>query len=168
MNLKYWNADRLTRVENATEFSQLTPVALEILDSMPKPIIQVCGPITTGGIFGSVDLNTEYFSLSIAFFELMGINVFNQIPFEDALHRMVKIWRGNGNIGYCTPILEDFYGPIFESRKISSFYFLPAWETSFGARWEHEQGGKLGIQIVHLEENWVISYMRDIAKKISF
>ncbi len=52
---------------------------------------------------------------------------------------------------YATMLLTDFYQPLFETGLIKILYFLPDWQSSVGARWEHDQALKLGIEIVYLK-----------------
>lgn len=115
---------------------------------MPKPIGEVCGPITSGGR-GSIEKNLAVFSAAIKKLISHGKNIFNQMIFEDNLK---KIWEG-GNRDNDT-LLQDFYLPIFESGFIKTLYFLPDWQTSYGARWEHAQGKRLGIEIVYLPDDF--------------
>jgi hypothetical protein len=117
---------------------------------MPQPITQMCGPISTGGK-GSVEENIKEFDKAIFFFIDKGEYVFDQIPFQDA---MVRLKKEVADDEYDQRILTEFYLPIFKSGKIKELKFLPGWESSRGARWEHQQAETLEINFTHLPEKW--------------
>ena len=86
---------------------------------------------------------------------------FSQIPFEEALWRVQALLaetnpavypKGAGN-----PLLELFYRPLFESGLIGSMYFIKGWESSDGARWEHDLAVELGISIFYLDEHLTVT-----------
>lgn len=143
---KYWTQQEISLLETATDFSELKDIALIVLRRMQRGIVQVCGPISTGGL-GSVEANISRFDEVITRLTSEGENVFDQIPFEDSMHR-IKEQRPCD--GYNFALLEEFYAPIFESGLIWKFYFLQDWQSSVGARWEHEQACKLNIEKVFL------------------
>lgn len=132
-------------VGKATNFFELSLVALKIVRREHCELTQVCGPITSGS--GSVRENLRKFARAIYFLHAMGHNVFSQLPFERRLYELTKVWqKTHGNI-YCQPILDEFYKPIFESRFIVKAFFLPGWQESIGAAWEHRIMMDLGIRI---------------------
>ena len=51
---------------------------------------------------------------------------------------------------YPEAILDDFYSPIFNSGLIKEFYFMPNWQSSKGANWEHNEANRLGIKVSYL------------------
>ena len=122
---------------------------------MNGPIAQVCGPISTGGN-GSAEKNLDILAKAIKFLTKKGISVFNQLPFERTFDKIMRDYKTSG---YDTPILEEFYGPIFESGKIKNVYFLPGWRKSVGARWEYNYAKKLGIKTIFLPKNWIKNYI---------
>jgi len=73
------------------------------------------------------------------------LNVFDQMPFEDAI-QVLKEKLGLEKL--VEDLQNKFYLPIFKS--VSVLYFIPGWETSTGAIWEHEKDKELGIKIVYL------------------
>lgn len=140
----------------ADSFSALSALALMELRGKGADFVIVCGPITTGGR-GSVEENVRAIRLVIdylgSYFEE---KVFDQLPYEATLWSLKDEWEAQEcNSGYCLPILEEFYLPIYQSGLIVRAYFLPGWESSFGACWEREQLMKLPIAIIDFpEENF--------------
>lgn len=147
----YLTRTDVKNIKDAETFYELVIVGLRILNRMEGPITQVCGPISTGGN-NSVEENLNILAKAIEFLTKKGINVFNQLPFERSFD---KIMRNYKTSGYDTPILEEFYGPIFESGKIKNVYFLPNWRKSVGARWEYNYARKLEIKTIILPEDWI-------------
>ncbi len=70
------------------------------------------------------------------------------MPFEDDMER---IYKSDPKLKG-TRLLEEFYLPMFKSGLIKILCFLPGWQNSIGATWEHEQAKKLGIPIIYLAE----------------
>ncbi len=146
MNYKYWEPGDYILLENARNYYDLQKIAMSVIERMPQPVIQVCGPISTGGL-GSVEKNLELFEVTIENLSKEGVKIFNQIPFEVPIQ---NIRSNTEQAGYDMDLLNQFYLPLFESGHISEFYFLPDWQTSFGSKWEHEQAERLGIKILYL------------------
>lgn len=113
---------------------------------MPDPVVQVCGPIGTGGL-GNVKDNLNAFNIVIHDLQAQGLNVFDQMPFEWPM-QVIK-FNLDQSI-YPEAILTDFYLPLFESGKIKTFYFMKDWKSSKGANWEHAKAIELGIKIIYL------------------
>jgi hypothetical protein len=139
----YWTDEEKLALEKAETFQHLTEVALLILNKMPQPIVQVCGPISTGGA-GSMEKNMRRFQLAIDFLAGEGLNTFDQLPFQDAMMR-ISTHLNDGT--YDMDILEIFYRGIFESGHIKKGYFLPDWQSSVGATWERNLLTKIGLPI---------------------
>ncbi len=146
ITMKYWSDGDHEAIKKAKDFKDLYLVAERILSRMPKPIVQVCGPIGTGGLGNPKD-NLEAFDSEIKKLQAKGLNVFDQMPFEWPMQAMkFKLEKGI----YPEAILTDFYLPIFNSGYISEFYFMYNWQTSKGATWEHSKAIELGIKIIYL------------------
>lgn len=140
----YWTKKDRDDLKKAVTFSDLLPIAITIINKIPKPVTMVSGPISTGG-FGSPEKNMEFFSQSVKKLYESGARVFDQTPFNKIMTKMKKrIWH---KPEYCMPLLEEFYFPLFRDGYIQEVYFLPDWQSSFGARWEHDQCQKLNILI---------------------
>ena len=141
---QYWKEEDFEGVKQAKDFKELYVIAEKILKIMPRPIVQVCGPIGTGGL-GNVEDNLKAFDKTIRYLQAKGLNVFDQMPFEWPMQDLKKKVTDGANT-----ILQDFYLPLFESGKIKTLYFIKGWETSYGANWEHDQAKRIGIDIVYL------------------
>ncbi len=141
----YWTqTDRLS-LNNVKEAKDLLPIALIIIGEMPEDLAQVCGPIGTGGL-GSVERNLIAFNKEIRKLQTQGVNVFDQMPFENAIQKIKESNPGS----YPIEVLTDFYLPLFKSGKIKKLYFMKDWKTSKGARYEHSLALELGIEIIYL------------------
>ena len=143
----YITPENETDLLNAQAYSDLLPISIDVLNRMPKPVAIVCGPISTGGT-GHEGENIKKFEETINKLKNSGINVFGQGYLIDKAIR--RIANGNRSREEEDVLLETFYRPLFESSLINEAYFIPAWETSYGANWEHAQMKRLGIKITYL------------------
>jgi hypothetical protein len=150
-NGHYWTEEDKIALKAAQFFPDLAGIALRVLARMPKPIAHVCGPISTGGV-GSIKGNLAVFDATIDYLIAQGINVFDQVPFEVPVFRIIGAKRGSRENNM---LLNQFYLPIFESGHVSKLYFIHGWESSEGANWEHRQAQRLGMEIEYLEPNLV-------------
>lgn len=138
-------------------FAELIPLALEELKKFSDGAEIVCGPISTGGR-GNIDENVRVFSLTIRALQAEGRPIFSQIPYEERIFFFRKRWQDSdpaNNGKYYLPILEEFYRPIMEAGRIRKAWFIPGWESSFGARWERERLTENGAEIQDLSEEWI-------------
>lgn len=141
----YWTLADEELLARADTFESLLKIALDVLARIPKPVGIVCGPMTTGGC-GSLEKNLEAFEVAIKQLTASGVNIWSQLPCESHMQRVKNsLYYRDGN-----KLLDTFYKPLFESELISTFYFLPGWESSQGATWEHKEAQRLGIGIVYL------------------
>ena len=139
----------------ANSFAALAEIGIIKLQELGANSEIVCGPISTGG-FGNAKTNFKVFNAAITRLIAEGHKIFNQMPFEGGLGRLRLLWeRERDNTGYCMPILTEFYGPLFETRLITLAHFIPGWESSFGAKWEHDELQKLGARIQYLSKEWI-------------
>ncbi|MFZ2150791.1 MAG: DUF4406 domain-containing protein [Candidatus Absconditicoccaceae bacterium] len=144
----YWNIGNCIAIDKAQTYNELFDIAIDFIPRMPQPLIQFCGPISTGGK-GLIESNLAELDKAILFFAVKGVSIFDQIPFEEPMQR-IKSSKQNYNYD----LLNQFYVPIFQSGYIKKFVFLPGWESSVGARWEHDWAKKYGIKIEYLPNNW--------------
>ncbi|MDO8466617.1 MAG: hypothetical protein Q7S83_00560 [bacterium] len=151
---KYWTKKDRKAVKRAKSFKSLARIAIRIIRRMPQPVVQVCGPITTGGV-GTVAGNIEIFKQAIKKVQRSGKSVFDQLPFEKPIWKIMKDFPrrwGRPNKKDCQ-LLDEFYGTIFRSGVLKELHFIPGWEYSFGACWEYGLGNELGLKIVTLIDN---------------
>lgn len=145
ITLSYWTKEDFAELNAATSPKEMLPIAMRIIDKMPDPIVQVCGPIGTGGL-GNVTANLVAFNTNILFLQKKGLSVFDQMPFEEPIQKLKeRLHSGH----YLSEILTDFYLPLFKSGRIKTLYFMKGWETSYGARWEYDTAKILGMDIVY-------------------
>ena len=147
----YWFSHHLLEVQQAREIADLRRVALQILNRMPRPIVQVCGPLSTGGV-GTLDGNLRRFERAIIVLKYRQFNVFDQMSFQPAMKRIADAAGGNG---YYWPIIDHFYEPIFRSGLISETFFLPDWENSTGTARERQIVNECGIPVTAFLEEWL-------------
>ncbi len=143
---KYWDERLLVRLNRANSYTELWWVARTILRRMPRPIVEVCGPISTGGL-GSREENCRAFSLAITWLRKRGFSVFDQMPFQNQMARMMDAYKRQNGGQYDMRVLEEFYEPIFGSGMIGEGRFLPGWGDSVGATWERGKMVTLGIEV---------------------
>lgn len=146
---KYWNDERIKILKEAKNFKDISPVTLEIQKEMGENLVQVCGPISTGGT-GDRIKNFEIFKKTISKLKDQGLNVYDQTPFEITTLRL----RKEGV--YSMDLLEDVYRPLFESGNLTECFFIYGWEGSFGSRWEHDLIKKEGIKITYLPKDFIL------------
>ena len=144
---KYWTREDERVIKTVGSYAELCEVAMRILARIKGPVGFVCGPISTGGT-GSPKKNIVIFKRYIAKLCKEGKNIFNQMPFEKTLWRLLKVLENPED-----RLLQEFYLPLFKSGKLTTFYFIHGWETSYGARWEHKQAKRLGIRCVYLKRS---------------
>lgn len=151
-NHDYWLPEDLESLGKAQSFSELSKVAMGILKRMPQPVGQVCGPISTGGT-GKIEENLKIFDGTISRLIAEGQTIFDQMPFEEHFFRIInEEWGTRHN----NQLLDDFYLPILASGLVKTLYFIPGWESSHGAAWEHDQAQRLGIEIVYLSKALIL------------
>ncbi len=150
---RHWNPRDHDALKDAKSFVDLAAIALDILRRTPGKAEMVSGPISTGGV-GTIQGNRKVFEGVIEI--LIGEshrNIFSQMPFEDKMVELYLEWhRQNPAEEYCTPILNDFYEKVFLSGKVSALHFIHGWESSFGARWEHGNCDRWGIEKRYLPQ----------------
>lgn len=143
---EYWKDEDSNHLTEAKSVADIFAVAQIVLSRMSGKMGQVCGPVTNGG-FGSVEENLNHLSKQIEELQEKGLTVFDQIPFEETFHRVVRDETLNQKY---QNILTDFYEPLFTLGRIDTLYFVKGWESSRGANWEHDKAKELGLSIVYL------------------
>lgn len=141
------------------ELKKLSIEALQEIKKMRRPLIQFCGPISTGG-FGSAEENISVLKEVIHETKKSGVSVFDQMKYERLFDKILKDHKG-----YDFPLLENFYGPIICSGLVDAFFFIPLWETSQGSRWEFDLATRKGIKTVILD-NLMLNLITDEYNKL--
>ncbi len=144
------------RAKEVWSFGELGGVGAEVLHNAVAPygpkvkLGMVSGPISTGGL-GSVEANMVAFEGTVALLELIGVPLFNQLPFEPHMWRIAKREGVDFNP---RELLEGFYLPLLMSGRIGTLYFIHGWEGSSGARWEHGKTIELGLGRIFLPQDF--------------
>ncbi len=144
-----WTEENIQKIELLETYADMKEIALQMLKDLPQPVVQLCGPLTTGGR-GSFEANIEMFNEGIQFLAKQDKTIFDQRPFEIPMQKLKAVRKDSG---YAYELLNEFYLPIFESGYVKELYFLPGWENSVGACWEHEQAQRLEITISYLPKD---------------
>jgi hypothetical protein len=151
--LKHWKKHHLEAIPTINSCEEMINVALDLLKSMPQPVEQVSGPISTGGK-GSIQENLKLFEKVNLKLMKEGKNIFYvQIPFEEAIIKIRKNWN-LPTYESNQRLLDEFYSKIFESGLIKRIHFMHGWQSSHGASWERKKAEELGIEIVDLPEHY--------------
>lgn len=147
--------------KRAPTFKDLAAIALDDLRTFHGKAEIVCGPISTGG-YGNAVINLLAFNYAIEMLAHAGRPIWSQMPYEAGVADLEHAWKLEHREGaYCTPILEDFYRPLFDSKLIVRAWFLPQWNSSKGATWEHAYLMELDVDIRYLPTDWMYE-LRDV------
>jgi hypothetical protein len=136
----------LSQINQNKELRELSLKALSEIRGMRHPLIQFCGPISTGG-FGNAEDNIFVFKEIINGAKKAGISVFDQMKYERLFDKILKNHKG-----YDFPLLENFYNPIISSGLVDALFFIPLWETSQGSKWEFDLATREGVKTVILND----------------
>lgn len=140
---QYWTQSDFDALSAAKTIRDVFMIAQRIRNRMTDTVAQVCGPINNGGR-GSVEENLLYLNQIIKELQNSGVSIFDQMPFEETLHRIIHDTSSGQKY---ENVLTDFYEPLFRSRMIQKLYFVPGWESSRGAQWEYSMAQELGIAV---------------------
>lgn len=151
---RFITAGERESILEARSFHDLLGVALPLAARLPKPTIQLSGPVTTGG-HGSVEKNVAVFRAATELLGRDGHTVFDIMVFHEAMVRLIDEQSRNT---YCFELLEIFFAGIIGSGHISAVHFLPGWEQSTGSRWERDFCVKNGIPIVDLSSEQITEF----------
>ncbi len=139
-------------IRRALSYQELSEIALQMLTRirlvLPKdvPILQVCGPITSGGAFltNSTDPLKDNFRTFQAYINLLVTQArpcWSQIPFEA---RIQKVKQEDPD----ADLMQEFYAPIFRSRLIRPI-FMQNWHESKGTAIEYGFATLLGMPVCY-------------------
>lgn len=151
----HWQEGHYKQLDACTSFAEMVIIAKSVIAHLAGgrngQIVQICGPMTTGGL-GSFDLNCRLFKNAIVVARKSGLHVFNQLPFQTAMLKIIHVKPKNGR--YPVEILDEFYEPVFRSGLIHRALFIPKWETSTGSLWERKTLTRIGIPIGEYPYQW--------------
>lgn len=147
----HWTTDDHIATQQCENLSHLAQVGIRMLDRLrseaPHGVTFLAGPMTTGGL-GKFDLNMHLFEHCICIARERGLTVFNQVPFQHGLIRILNLSQSptfhQTAKDYPHSIIKDFYWPLFESKGISHFLLLPTWISSNGATQELNKAISVG------------------------
>lgn len=134
------------QITGVTELDELRDIAIRVIEKLKQPVGMVCGPLTNGGL-GSFERNLTLMKIAIQKLQARGLSIFDQTPFQEPMIRMIREGRATED-----DFLQKFYLPLFELKLIRTLHFLPQWESSYGARWEHAQAPRFNLALEHLEK----------------
>ena len=157
--LEHWTEQDHRLAASCKNVGDLAHLGIALLRELSSKgaIAQLCGPMSTGGL-GSRSANLSVFSQCIHISREQGLLVFNQLPFQGALHQLTADFSPEEK---ATTILECFWRPVFEAQIVSAAYFLPTWDTSRGAIWERKLVQVLPrIQLKDFPEKWYLEALR--------
>ena len=140
----------------ATSIQGLAEILYEFFNSFARnkreEVLQICGPMSTGGL-GNFEDNMRLFNFAVEKATENGLLVFNQIPFQGAMIRIIQWEPGQP---YCVDLLEVFYRKVLESGLIHRTLFLPDLaEFQRSSIWERELVKRLGIVADEFPVHWL-------------
>lgn len=138
--------DDHTAIAVAKSFHELLEIGMTLAKRLPPPVIQLSGPMTTGGL-GTLELNVQFMRTATQSLIDQGHAVFDILVFHDTIMRLLAM---RDDPSYPYELMEIFFRGMFASGHIHAVYFLPGWETSVGSRWERDCVTQLGLAIVDL------------------
>jgi len=134
-------------IKKSKNMKELAEVAMKVIKRMPEPVAMVSGPISTGGK-GSIAANMREMRRAINALSRKSVKVFDQTIFEPQMKKIAELnqeYRINE-----IKLLEEFYLPLFKKKLVGLVCFMPDWQSSFGASWEHEQAKKFKLEIKYI------------------
>ncbi len=141
-------------LQTAQDLRTLVEVAITILKRMHatgQKIVQVCGPMTTGGL-DNYEKNMVVFRNIISKAQTnSGYLVFNQDLFTEAIIRMTE---ARADKEYWMGLIDDFYGEIFRSGYFYGTLWIKGWEGSKGAVREREIAKECGMVMEDCPSQW--------------
>lgn len=129
-------------IPHAQWYEDLLVVAWIEFSTLDRPIIQICGPMSSGWEW-SLEANRIAHRSKINLLKNLWLSVFDQMKFDPAIDR---IW-------YSPEFLDVFYGIFFQHGFIQYLFFRKWWESSSWTRKEHELGKKHWLKLV-LPDMW--------------
>lgn len=133
--------------EQITFLTHLAHKAIERLRQLPQPAVRVCGPFTSGG-FG-YDENLRRFKVAEKLLKEKGYTVFEYFG-----EKSDEVQIREAGIPW-ELVMEHYHAPILKADLLQKAFFMPRWQESNGAKWEHEfLNNHTSAKIEELPEEW--------------
>ncbi len=152
----FWTKRDVREARRAKTFAGLSVIALRVVERQYKEACEVgsghvaivSGTISNGGTLPirKIRRNLRIFKRKIKELRALGIQVWDQMPFEEHLFRIRKL---EGKKHDPEDLLVGFYLPIFSSGRVTLVFFLPNWRSSHGARWEKKMAKRYSIPVFY-------------------
>jgi hypothetical protein len=157
-------AQLIAECANTTTLQELAAIAIREAQKFPGGCHIVCGPISTGGQ-GSPEANVRVLEKTIAACVTTMHPIFDQSPYEQQLAHFHNQWVAEDPEeragSYCEGILSHFYLPLLQSKAIVRTWFIPGWESSYGASWERRMSIEFGIPYADIDASWFKRFVLD-------
>jgi MOSC domain-containing protein YiiM len=151
----FWTKVERDTLLTAKNLEDLVRVALIILERMHRTgrrIIQVCAPMTTGGL-GNYEANMEVFRRIIEnAHQSSRYLVFDQDSFTDAILRLDG--KRDNKHEYWHKLIDEFYGAIFRSGYFYGTVWVRGWRGSVGCRGERRIARECGLVKMPCPKDW--------------
>lgn len=153
---RHWRIEDNIHINNMTEtiktreeiVSTLRQLALEDiarLETLPKPLVRVCGPWTTGG--WGLEENLRRYKAAVEALESRGFTVVDYFESE----KVIKTLGAEH-----ADIMREYHEPILGCGLISEAFFMPKWQESKGSIWEKDFFEKnTDTKIVEMPDEWI-------------
>ena len=163
---QYFTQSRISAIENASSFEDLSKLALEILTEMAqkakrsiprKELAMILGPMKTGGK-GSFDANIKRYDFAVQEIERENLTlIFNQAHkvFQAAIEKIFDDKKNFPNGYEATTLINGYNKPLLESGLIDKIYLLPNRTDSLGTKLEFEIVLKEQIPTEEITEEWL-------------
>lgn len=136
----------MTPQEKYSILKTLAGGAIERLKELPHPVVRVSGPLTSGGY--GYDENLRRFLIAQETLRAEGYTVFDYFDGNYDERQIIPLklpWE---------EVMEHYHVPIMETGLLSVMFIMPLWESSNGAKVEHDFALKTGMTINYLPEKW--------------
>lgn len=117
-------------MNNKERISELAEAAILRLRKLPKPVVRICGPLTSGG--NGYDANLALFKKAEQILIERGFTVFDYFTDnhdEEEICEMSLDWK---------TVMDLYHQPILAANILDTAFFLPDWQNSKGSCWEHD------------------------------
>ena len=135
-----------------TVLNDLALGAIGRLKQLPQPVVRVSGPLTSGP--RDYDSNLARFRFVEEKLKSEGFTVFDYFDGnnDEAVIKSLDVpWD---------MVMEHYHRPILETGLIGACYFIPEWELSSGASWEHDFYTTHQLEIIYVPEEWFPKSLR--------